>query len=302
MSSWHAYPKLYNFGHAAIQDLLQDEVIVEEKVDGSQCSFGVYEGELKFRSKGVEQYPSTPSDMFYEGYQVAKGLADMGLLCEGWMYSGEYLKKPRHNTLAYARVPKQHFILFDVRTAEETYLSRKEKEDEAARLGFEVVPLLFAGRITEPDQLQSMLHGPAVLGGVDREGIVVKNYVRFTTDKKVAMAKLVTEQFKETHKKAWKKDNPRSADIIENLAAIYRHENRWKKAVQHLRDAGDLTNSLQDIGPLMKAIPADIVNECDEEIKLALFKWAWPQISRKVTAGFPQWYKNELARLQFPSE
>jgi len=33
-TSWHSYPKIYNLGHRAIRDLLEDPVVVEEKVDG----------------------------------------------------------------------------------------------------------------------------------------------------------------------------------------------------------------------------------------------------------------------------
>ena len=38
-----SYPKIYSLGHAAILDLLDGRVIVEEKVDGSQFSFGLFQ-------------------------------------------------------------------------------------------------------------------------------------------------------------------------------------------------------------------------------------------------------------------
>lgn len=41
--SWHSYPSTFALGHRAIADLLLDPVLVEEKVDGSQFSFGVFE-------------------------------------------------------------------------------------------------------------------------------------------------------------------------------------------------------------------------------------------------------------------
>jgi hypothetical protein len=54
MNSWHSYPSIYNLGHRALQDLLTVSVNVEEKVDGSQFSFGITEeGEIKLRSKGA---------------------------------------------------------------------------------------------------------------------------------------------------------------------------------------------------------------------------------------------------------
>jgi len=36
VNSWHSYPKIYALGHAAIIELLDGEISVEEKVDGSQ--------------------------------------------------------------------------------------------------------------------------------------------------------------------------------------------------------------------------------------------------------------------------
>lgn len=43
MESWHSYPSIYNLGHRYIADLLTVPVIVEEKIDGSQFSFGLDE-------------------------------------------------------------------------------------------------------------------------------------------------------------------------------------------------------------------------------------------------------------------
>ena len=64
--SWHTYPKVYAMGHAAIRDLLRDDVVVEEKIDGSQFSFGVFVNpitelrELKVRSKGAGMIADSP--------------------------------------------------------------------------------------------------------------------------------------------------------------------------------------------------------------------------------------------------
>jgi len=30
-----------------------------------------------------------------------------------------------------------------------------------------------------------------------------------------------------------------------------------------------------------------------------IWKWAWPKISRKIGAGFPEWYKQQLLEKQF---
>ena len=40
-TSWHSYPKVYAIGHAYLGALFDGEVVVTEKVDGSQFSFGI---------------------------------------------------------------------------------------------------------------------------------------------------------------------------------------------------------------------------------------------------------------------
>ena len=55
-----------------------------------------------------------------------------------------------------------------------------------------------------------------------------------------------------------------------------------------------------DIGMLIKAIPEDILKEEGEAIKDALFAHFWQFIRRGVTRGFPEYYKEMLAKSAFP--
>ena len=62
-TSWHSYPSIYALGHRYLEELLLDPVLVEEKVDGSQFSFGVFEHpegpELRCKSKGAAGFVGT---------------------------------------------------------------------------------------------------------------------------------------------------------------------------------------------------------------------------------------------------
>lgn len=302
-SSWHSYPSSFNLGHRAISDLLNGPVWVEEKVDGSQFSFGVFwedaRLELKARSKGAVLNLDGPEKMFTEAVETVKRLAP--ILTPGWTYRGEYLKKPRHNALAYDRIPAQHVILFDINTGEEAYLLQDEKRAEAARLGLECVPLLHAGTVANVAEFRSFLARTSVLGGQLVEGVVVKPmaYDQFGRDKKVLLGKFVSESFKEVHAGAWKQDNPGRADILESLIATYGTQARWLKAVQHLREKGQIEDSPRDIGKLMVEVATDIEKECRDEIAAALYAWAWPKVRRSVAAGLPDWWKDELLKKSF---
>lgn len=299
----HSYPSIYNIGHGAIRELTLGDVIVEEKVDGSQFSMGVTEeGELLCRSKGAPLHVDAPAKMFAAGVETAKRLAP--LLHPGWVYRGEYLGKPKHNTLAYDRVPVGHVILFDVNTGHEAYLSWEDKKAEADRIGLECVPRLFQGRIESAAEFRRFLDTESVLGGQKIEGVVVKpaTYSLFGADKKVLIGKFVSEAFKEIHGGEWRKANPVAKDIVQQIVDRFRTPARWSKAVQHLREAGQLEDSPRDIGRLIREVPEDVLRECEAEMKEQLWSWAWDHVQRGLTNGLPQWYKEQLVEKQFESE
>lgn len=297
-TSWHSYPSIYSLGHRAIAELLAGPVNVEEKVDGSQFSFGIFSGEIRCRSKGAVLHVDSPEKMFSAAVSTVRELASD--LRDGWTYRAEYLAKPKHNALAYDRTPARHLIVFDVNDGHESYLSYAAKHEEATRVGLECVPLIFSGRLTLAD-FRELLDRTSLLGGQKIEGLVVKPaaYDLFGLDKKVLLGKFVSEAFKETHAHAWKESNPHKGDVIEKLRSVYGAPGRWSKAVQHLRESGQLEDSPRDIGKLIGEVKADVERECADEIKERLFAWAWPQIARGLTGGLPAWYKEELVRAQF---
>lgn len=296
----NSYPSIYTIGHGQVQELLKNEVIVEEKVDGSQLTFGVYEGELRMRSKGATIVLDAPPTMFAKAVETARELQP--LLSPGWTYRGEYLAKPKHNVLAYERAPNKHFILFDVQVGIEQYLSPEAKAEEAARLGLEVVPTLYRGTVSSADMLRGLLERTSVLGGQKIEGVVVKpaNYDLFARDKKCLMGKFVSEAFKEMHSATWTKEfRPSGTDIVETIGASTCTAARWAKARIHLQEAGKLEGSPRDIALLIREVPADIRKEEEDAIKQKLFDWAWPKIQRAAIKGLPEWYREELMKGAF---
>ena len=310
----HSYPSLWAIGHRALKELLLDPVLVEEKVDGSQFSFGVVEEHiacdqghygsservLKCRSKGASLNIEAPEKMFIKAVDNVKAVQE--LLHPGWTYRGEYLKVPKHNSLAYDRVPDNNIMLFDIDTGLESYLTYEQKAEEAKRIGFECVPKLYEGMIESAQQFREMLDRVSVLGGQKIEGVVVKNYARFGQDKKVLIGKFVSEAFKETHAAEWKASNPGSKDIVDRIIETLKTDARWHKAVQHLREAGQIEDSPRDIPGLFKEVNADIRKECMDFISEKLVEFAMPSIMRGVVKGLPEWYKDQLLKRQFNAQ
>lgn len=294
----NSYNKIYNIGNKAIDGIFNEEIILQEKVDGSQFSFTKVNGELHCRSKGAYLNFVAPEKMFVQACNTVQELGD--ILHEGWIYRGEYLSKPKHNTLHYSRIPEKHICIFDIDTGDQHYLDPNGIMEECKRIGLEAVPVFYKGKIETYDMFRDIVDKTvSFLGGAKIEGVVAKNYIRFALDGKVMMGKFVSEEFRESHSREWKNTSPNHGDIIQVIGSRYTTNARWNKAIQHLKENGTLTTSLKDIPHLLKEIRRDVEEECSEEIKKELFEWAWPKVCRQLTHGLPEYYKEYLIKESF---
>lgn len=291
-TSWHAYPKSLAVGHRYLQGIFLDEVTITEKVDGSQFSFGIFDGVIRCKSKNQLINLDHVDGMFGKAVETVREIADM--LTDGYTYRAEYLQKPKHNVLAYDRVPDRNLIIFDIARGHEDYLGYKEMEAESSYIGLECVPLIYCGKIVDAEAFFPFLDRDSILGGQKIEGVVAKNYDRFGKDGKILMAKYVSPKFKEVHNKEYKQANPSGLDMLGVLGVKYHSESRFAKAVQHLREEGLLVDEPKDIGILIEEVRRDILEECSTDIMNDLFKWAWKRLGKSVITGFPEWYKNLL--------
>lgn len=167
-------------------------------------------------------------------------------------------------------------------------------------LNIEVVPLLFKGEIKNTQKLKHLLELESELGGETVEGIVVKNYTQtvFVADQVFpSLGKFVREQFKERHKAEWGQKEGKGKWQI--FLESFRTEARFRKAVQHLAEKGELFYSPSDIGRLLVELKKDIIEEEKEAIKEDLYAFFVDEILRKATAGFPEWYKEQLLKKVF---
>lgn len=292
------YGKVIVYGHRYNKMIFDSPVVVQEKVDGSQFSFGILDGELQCRSRGQMIDVHGPDKMFERAVTYVKSVEH--LIRPGYIYRGEYLQKPKHNTLAYNNIPVNHIVIFDIEQEPYEYIADQDQLRELAiEVGLEFVPVLYQGNVNSIEQVMCFLENESFLGGPLVEGVVIKNYSIATETGSLCTAKIVSEDFKEKHGKEWKKTNPGKKDILEALTETYKTEARWAKAVQHGKEEGWLQGAPEDIGPLMKAVQQDILEEEKEEIKEVLFKWAWSQLSRTLTSGLPEWYKQKLVEEMF---
>jgi hypothetical protein len=294
-----AFPKLFHLGDPHVKDLFKGTVEITEKIDGSQFSFGKVNGEIRMRSKGAEVFFGDNNKMFDKAKAFVESVG--GKLPENIVFHGEYLQSPRHNTLKYNREPKNNFMMFGASCLENSQIVNMLQgaglvfwSDE---FGCEVVPEIYFGRGDDisADKLREMLQRESALGGAQIEGFVIKNYERpmeyMGRFIPLTGAKFVSDQFKEKHVDGWKESNP---SALEKIGQAFKATARWEKAIQHLRDDGKLENSPRDIGPLLKELKRDILEEEEKEIQELLFKLFKDDILRIATKGFPEYYKGKL--------
>lgn len=292
-----AFPKILHIGNKQISDLFDGVVEITEKVDGSQLGFGKVNGELFFRSKGKEQDLDNPDMMFEKAVEYIKSIEDR--LPDNMTFYGEYLNKPKHNTLAYDRTPKNGIALFGVYDSViREHFGMDVISDWAAKLDVETVPLLFKGETNAQAVLDMVDKTDSFLGGQKIEGVVVKRYTPWmfmgNIPLTVMSGKYVSEKFKEVHARDWKKEHTDKGKL-EVAISQYKSEARWNKAIQHLRENGELAGTPADIGRLIKEVRFDITLEEKENIKEELWKIYKDDFMRHAVSGLPEWYKKKLA-------
>jgi ATP-dependent RNA circularization protein (DNA/RNA ligase family) len=181
------------------QDLLADEVVVEEKVDGANLGFSVDEsGALRAQNRGryldVEAARDQwkPLKRWLQPHHDRLGDAlfpDLMLFGE-WCYAV--------HSIRYSRLP-DWFLVFDVydrKTGE--FWTVERRNALADRLGMAVVPLRAQARV-DLLQLQTMMNRSELTDG-PAEGLYVR---RESEGRLVARSKLVRSEFTQSIQEHW---------------------------------------------------------------------------------------------------
>jgi hypothetical protein len=304
-----SFPKIFAVGSEYIPNLFNDEVEVTEKVDGSQFAFSWQGDHLECRSKGAIIEPDFPPKMFELAVEAAKHAFQMKT-SQGWykdyIFYCEFLSKPKHNVLAYTTTPTFNLALFGAYIPGQGFISDYETlKGFAEGLSIDIVPLLYKGKIDTVDGLHKLLETESFLGGPKIEGVVVKNYSQpFLLGGQpipIMMGKYVSEAFKEIHRKNWGAEHTGQGrwDVYKSQ---FRTEARWQKAVQHLKEKGEIEGEPRDIGKLMKEVSLDIIAEEKEAILKVLWEEFGKEVVRVGVHGLAEWYKNELVKKAFENE
>lgn len=304
MSRISRYPKIFALGSEQTQGIFDGHVTITEKVDGSQFNWGLTtEGEFQMLSKGSVVTHGTTDKLFAPAANYATHLADSGKMVPGFTYHAETLARPKHSTLTYGRPPKNNLALYGISRPDGSIVNdQKELEDTAASFDIEVVPHLFSGQIELTSDIleyvKSFLDRESFLGNVKIEGVVIKNTTKAVMWKNMyfplVQAKYVSEAFKETHKTSWSGNDDKSPLIV--IGNYVRTDARFEKARMHVQEMGVDINTVQAIGPVMKALSQDIEDEDKEAIKNMLWSAYRKQIIGMNTKGYPEFHKQKMIK------
>jgi ATP-dependent RNA circularization protein (DNA/RNA ligase family) len=299
MAQLSSYSKVWALGHMQAQGLFDGPVVISEKLDGSQFSFGNLKGELHCRSKGTQiGYGGNQEGMFKKAVRTADLIFQTGTLPDGMVVRAECLDKPHHNTLSYNRVPVGNVAIWDIteREGSEMYLEPSKVQELAKMWGLEVCPTLFEGSTTASEVLkryqEEWINRESFLGGPKIEGIVIKNYKRCDGFGKMLAAKIVSDDFKEQNTANW--DAQKQGSIIDRIIQTFNKEAIWQKAIQHASEDGKLLGEAKDLGYLIGAVKKDFGVEHHDFIQKKLMKEFYADIERGVMRGFPEFYKRLL--------
>lgn len=287
------FPSIPHLGSKGTENIFEGNIIITEKIDGSQFAFGLVNNKLQFRAKNTEIDLDLihGHDTFDLAVDTVLQLSNEKKLTPNLVYIGEYLRKPRHNGLKYEKIPLGHIALFAIYDMNSrSFLPRHQIEQESSHLNLGLPQVIFEGDGSQAkSELESLLKSKSALGG-EIEGIIIFN----SNNKQIA--KYVREDFKEVTRAHVRKDK-KDHHPLNLLKESYRTEARWQKAYQHLHDEGKLLKDAKDIGALCKEVQADILKECEEDIKQELFNIFKGDILRRAVGGLPEWYKSKLRNL-----
>ena len=265
------YGSIPRYGKQGTRDILGTEVVVMEKLDGANASFGIIDGELKMFSRNQELNEHNTLRGFYDWVRQN---VNPNLLFPNKIYFGEWLVP---HTVQYSKQYHQKFFLFDIYDAHSnSYHQFDEVENHAAVLKIHTPQVFFQGVLKDMVDLEQYV-GRSELTEIPNtgEGIVVKDY------EGQQFVKIVSDKFKET--KYTKQPSLDRTDIGALIDSVLTPQ-RVEKLIHKKIDLGLLPTELDitDTGNVLKALSSDVVNDIFEEEMHIFLDMLRKKISKKT--------------------
>ncbi len=284
---YHKIKILGDLDNVGIFDDEDDDIIIQEKMDGANFRFFIKDGNIIFgtRTQQITSNKGEPSnvqknftrcidyvrEVFWSNIDITESKK-----LEGYIFYGECMTKHTMNYDWDKVPPFLGFDIWDIKN--ERWVDYSEMADIYQGLGLEIVPLIKIVKSKEISQVTDDDVPQSVYCLDKAEGVVIKNY------NKQLFAKFVREKFKEANRKNFGELKKFAKTDDEFLTAVYCTNARVDKMVFKLIDEGlklDMT--------MMKYLPnrvyKDIWEEHWEEITTTKNKSCNFQLFKKLVTG-----------------
>lgn len=241
-----------------------EEITVTEKLDGSNASFRLHNGEIHCFSRNLPLSEENTLNGFYTWVQ--KNISPE-TLNPNYTYYGEWMTKHK---IDY----KQHFgqfILFAVRendTVELDYLPFEKVQEEAEKINVKLVHLHYKGKFKDWKHIEQFVSKSGLEDVEFAEGCVIfVPELVFPRDKESQVfLKLISENFAEV-KKTLPTNNKQSKFSLDARLDTFITQNRMDKVLMKLQDEGVLKKELdiEDMGYTLKTLGNAFVEDILEE-------------------------------------
>jgi len=247
-----------------------DEIIVEEKVDGGNGCFFLEDGIIHVCSRNRDLTHENDEKTFKVQRDATLATLEQhrDAINPGWLYYVEWMAK---HTIRYpTTIPPA--IGLDIKPKEGAFghtpcfIGRRAKEDAFKALGIECVSLKGIYKAKDmTDLLMAKLCEKSAYYDGKPEGICMKNYGRMNVWGRQMFGKIVLDEFKETNRAVFgglKKDNSDTIKIVDS----YITPARIRKRIQAFIIEGGLPLDRKLMHHLPIAVIKDVFKEETNEI------------------------------------
>jgi len=250
---------------SSIFDHPDDEIIIEEKIDGGNGCFWLQEGQIHVASRNRDLTELCDEKTFLvQRKWLCNHLADkMELLDPNYRYYIEWMQK---HTINYGK-DISPIIGLDIRPIIGAFgrgvlfLGYRAKCDAFDKIGIPVVALKGIYKVKDLNAaVYDKLTEKSIYYDGKPEGIVLKNYNRLNIFGRQIFAKIVLEEFKETNRAVFGSAKKDTSDTV-RLVETYCTEMRIRKRILSLVQDGGMVLDRKLMSYLPISVCTDIFKE-----------------------------------------
>ena len=257
MSEYKKYPKIHRLGKEETDGILEGNVVVQEKVDGANCSIFWHEDEVRCGTRTR----MLPKDESFNGFQEFVNerplIAEFLRKNQDLALYGEWLVK---HTISYPNEMYRRVYLFDIyNTLDNTWANQAEVLKTAESLELEYPKLFAVGELTEEAIKEFVGKSHIAPAG---EGVVIKHEGFVNKFGDHVYAKLVHEKFKESNAIVFGGNNKHSETYWEMYVVNkYCTVARVQKVMQKLQSESERRLDMEQTSQVAGTCYHDLITE-----------------------------------------